>query len=99
MYMEKLLKQAFEYKLESMNEEELKVEPRYESIDSSGNAFIKFDPPIVAVPNGWETLFDEERIAMMDAAEREKFEEERLKIIHVQFEQNSEELPQRFFLS
>ena len=76
---------------------EFNIAPLIESVDHNGKTYVKFQPPVVAVPNDWDVLLDKKEQAKMSPAEREKFEEELLKIIHIKFEQNSEELPQKYF--
>lgn len=51
----------------------------------------------MAIPNDWRKLWDlreREKMAPKDLVE---FEKELIKIMHVQFEKNSEELPQKYF--
>ena len=49
----------------------------------SGNTFIKFDPPVVAIPNYWKTLWDIKEREKMALKDREAFEEKLIRIMHV----------------
>ena len=68
-------------------------------IDQQGQAFIKFEPPIVMVPNDWKRLFDSKEREKMSLQDQESFDKELIKIMHVQFEKNSYENPQKFVIS
>lgn len=75
------------------------IEPVLSNIDANGGVKLGFVPPIVAVPNNWATLFSLEERESMPPADREVFEKDLIKIMNVQFEQNSEEIAQKFFYS
>ena len=51
------------------------------------------------VPNDWERLWDLSEREKLSLKDREDFEDELEKIMHVTFEHNSDELPQRYILS
>ena len=91
--MQILLKAAFNQKIEELADEEFKISVSLEEIDQTGNVFIAYEPPIVATPNDWNKLWDIAEREKLSLKDRENFEKELIKIMHVQFEQNSEELP------
>ena len=51
------------------------------------------------VPNDWEKIWSLEEREKMTYQDRLQFENALLDIMHVKFEQNSDELPQRYFAS
>ena len=57
----------------------------------------EFDPPIVMVPNDWNRLWSEEEKNKLSLRDREIYEEELQKIMHVQFLKNSDEQAQKYF--
>ena len=61
--------------------------------------FIDFSPQVAIVPNDWQRLWDLSEREKLTLKDREVYEEKLLKIFHVKFVQNSEELPQKFFAS
>ena len=62
-----------------------------------GEVTIKFDPPIVMVPNDWNRLWSQEEKDKLSLQDREIYEEELQKIMHVQFLKNSDERTQKYF--
>ena len=62
-------------------------------IDESGNVYLNFEPGIVMVPNDWDKIWSLEERQKMSFQDRLEFEEALLDIMHVRFEQNSDELP------
>ena len=64
-----------------------------DEINANGEVSLKFQPPIVAVPNDWKRLFDLKEREKMAPVDRKVFEEELLSIMHVEFEQHSDERP------
>lgn len=70
-----------------------------EQVDQKGNVLIRFNPPIVLIPNDWEKLWNLEEREKMSIEDQASFDKELLKIMHVQFEKNSDELEQKFFIS
>lgn len=67
-------------------------------MDPVGKVQISFWPQIVAIPNDWEKMWSLEERDKLSAQDRLVYEEELLKIMHITFEQNSEEEPQRYFV-
>lgn len=61
--------------------------------------FLDYSPSIVLVPNDWDRLWSLEEREKLSLRDRETFEEELLKIMHVQFIHNSDEEPQRYLMS
>ena len=66
-------------------------------MSSLGDILIGFNPPIVAVPNDWNLIWDIENRNKVSEKDKEIYEEELLKILSVEYIQNSEELPQSYF--
>ena len=71
----------------------LVIEAQLREINNMGQIFIEFSPQAVLIPNDWERLWDLSEREKLSLKDREDFEEELKKIMHVTFEQNSDELP------
>ena len=79
--------------------EEIVIEATLREIDTIGSVFIDFSPKAVLVPNDWKRMWDLAEREKLSLKDREAYEKELTKIMHVTFEQNSDELPQRYILS
>ena len=91
--MTKLIEAATYQIYQIGDEEEVFVEAKLSEISNLGDILIKFDPPIVSIPNDWDRLWDIEEREKLSLKDRKIFEEELKKIMHIQFVLNSEELP------
>lgn len=56
-----------------------------------GTVKIAYNPPIAAVPEDWELLFNDEVRNKLEPDERAKKEEQALQVLHIVFVKNSEE--------
>ena len=65
--------------------EEVEIEASLTKITAAGEVFIDFSPAIVIVPNDWRRLWNIEEREKMSLKDREAYEEELLKIMHVIF--------------
>lgn len=81
--MDGLLEKALTRQIDLTGLETVEVKVRLEQIDMVGNTFLKFEPPIVAVPNDWKSLWDLEEREKMSLRDREVFEEELIRIMHI----------------
>lgn len=52
--MEILLEAAFNQKMKELENQEIEFEIDLDQIDDMGNLFLRYDPPIAAVPNDWD---------------------------------------------
>ena len=50
-----------------------------------GEVTIKFEPPVVMVPNDWNRLWSQEEKDKLSLRDREIYEEELQKIMHLEF--------------
>ena len=73
--------------------EPVKIGVSVDQIDESGNVLLNFEPGIVMVPNDWDKMWSLEEREKMNYQDRLEFEKALLDIMHVKFEQNSDELP------
>ena len=81
--MTQLLTAALSHQSQFSGFEDIPVKAELKNIDVNGNTFIKFDPAIVAVPNDWQALWDIKEREKLSLKDREAFERELLRIMHV----------------
>lgn len=63
--------------------EEVKMSASIDLISAGGEVFIDFKPGIAVVPTDWDRLWDLEEREKLSPADREAFEEQLIKIMHV----------------
>lgn len=77
--------------------EEVKVTPSVNNITRYGGVYIDFDPPVVAVPNDWQKMWDLAEREKMNFSDRISFENDLLDILDVRYIINSDEPSQQYF--
>ena len=65
--------------------DEVQIEAKLENISNVGEVTIKFEPPVVMVPNDWNRLWSQEEKDKLSLRDREIYEEELKKLMHVEF--------------
>ena len=79
--------------------EEKPIKANLREISSLGEVFIDFSPQTVSVPEDWKNLWDLNEREKMSPEARKIFEETLLDLLSVEFIRNSDELPQKYFIS
>ena len=94
-----LLDTAFKPRKPQDEVEEVEIYASLREINTVGTVFVDFTPNVASIPNDWERLWSLEEREKMSLKDREAFEKELEKIMHVEFIQNSDEEPQRYLMS
>ena len=75
--------------IEGLETTDIQITASLDKISQLGDIFVNFKPEIVAVPNDWQRLWDLSERENLSLEDQEAKEKELLRILQVEFIQNS----------